>query len=164
MASPTSQEKLKKQVMLAGCLVVVLSLLVVCNVRRASVKAQRQQKALSVPPPTAVAPQATETAPSGKETSLATLKEQAKALSWGRDPFILTLGQGEALPTLQLKVSGIIYDPDHPETTYAIINDQVVRIGDDINGIKVIDIQSDAVRLKKFNQEFSLYLYQEQSK
>ncbi len=83
-------------------------------------------------------------------------------LEWNRDPFSLPLVEEGKGPTLNLKVSGIIYDGDHPEATYAIINEDLVRIGDDLHGIKVVDIQPNSVHLKKFNQEVTLYLRQEE--
>ena len=163
MANAPSQEKQKKEFALVACLLLALTLLIVYNVRRAAtIKArQRQQPSVSTAPSNEAPPPVAETAPATKEVSLTSLRDRAKGLKWVRDPFVLNLGRGEELPVLQLKVSGIIYDPDHPEATYAIINEDVVRIGDDLHGIKVVDIQADAVRLKKFNQEFTLYLYQE---
>ena len=81
------------------------------------------------------------------------------ASDWKRDPFLLGIGK-EGVPTLQLSVSGIIYDETRPEATYAIVNGHVYRIGDSLFGIKVIDIQPDFVRLKKFNQDVFLYLHE----
>ena len=182
MAS-TSSDKQKQQLTLAGCLLGVLVLLVLYNVQRFA-SAQARQK--TSPPVAAVpkesvaspdtTPAAAPTAPPAaapavevtngeavlhpESATFTQLKEKAKELRWGRDPFILDLAVGDA-PTLQLEVSGIIHDSVHPEATYAIINQDVVRIGDTIRGIKVVDIQPNYVRLKKFNQEFSLYLYQE---
>lgn len=99
-----------------------------------------------------------------REAVSSELASYQESLAWKRDPFVLG-GSGEGRgPTLQLKVSGIIFDDIHPEATYAILNEEVVRIGDDFHGIKVIDIQPDTVRLKKFDQELILYLYQEEGK
>ena len=168
MAAQPPPDKQKKQLALVGVLLAVFLLLLAYNLKRSSAtKARRRQAVSTVSQPTtplSETPPAAGNVPSPSETeevTLAALREKAKELKWGRDPFILSLREEGGLPTLQLKVTGIIYDVDHPEATYAIINEEVVRIGDDIRGIKVIDIQADAVRLKKFNQEFTLYLYQE---
>ena len=163
MAAPPA-DKQKQQLILVAVLLSMFLLLLAYNLQRSSaIKAKRRQAAPT--PAVAEAPSpVTESAPPLSETgevTLAVLKERAKALKWNRDPFLLSVREGEGLPTLQLKVTGIIYDPDHPEATYAIINEEVVRIGDDIHGIKVTDIRADAVRLKKFNQDLTLYLYQE---
>lgn len=147
-------EKDKKEKMIVAVLIGILLLFVFYNVHRA-----QKQKRVPSPPvsqptgptPTLETPLATSETPPVKEV-----------LAWKRDPFLLGIGKEGALPTLQLKVSGIIYDETRPEATYAIINEEVVRIGDSLHGIKVTDIQSDYVRLKKFNQEVILYLYQEQ--
>ena len=167
MAAQPPPDKQKKQLVLVGVLLAVFLLLLAYNLKRSSAMKARRQQAVSAVPVPATPLHVTGNAPPPPPSSeteavtLAALKEKAKGLKWGRDPFILNLGEQEGLPTLQLKVTGIIYDAEYPEATYAIINEEVVRIGDDIRGIKVIDIQADAVRLKKFNQEFTLYLYQE---
>lgn len=81
---------------------------------------------------------------------------------WGRDPFILgskKMGVKIGFP-LDLRVTGIIFDKDRPEATYAIINKVVVRIGDEIAGAKVVDIQKGSVSLKKNGEEFVLRLWE----
>ena len=155
-----AQEKQKTQLILAAFLVVILALLVLYNARRVKApKGKQQQVAPVIPQEPSV-----NNPPTPGEVNLVLLEERAKELQWGRDPFILSLRKGEELPTLQLQVTGIIYDPIHAEETYAIINDEVVRIGDNLRGIKVVDIQPDSVRFKKFNQEFTLFLYDESKK
>ncbi|MBI4435996.1 MAG: hypothetical protein HY590_01060 [Candidatus Omnitrophica bacterium] len=146
MAGDPQKERRKK--IIAVVLVCFFLPLLWYNVHRA-------QKSIS-PVPQTMPPQETPPSPASSEALTAT-----ELLTWKRDPFILGIGKEGELPTLQLKVSGIIYDETRPEATYAIINEEVVRIGDNLHGIKVIDIQPDYVRLKKFNQEVILYLYQE---
>ena len=161
MAHALSEEKKKKELIAVACFLVTLTLLIVYNVRRVAARKAGRQQILS----TVSQEPVVETAPAApEEKNLASLKAKAKELQWGRDPFILSLRKGEELPTLQLQVTGIIYDPIHAEETYAIINDEVVRIGDNLRGIKVVDIQPDSVRFKKFNQEFTLFLYDESKK
>jgi len=162
--TPGTREK--KQLILAGALLVLLIPLVLWNLGRAQAKkAKPKKESLSsqiLPEhliPRAV-PARAEKALETETSDLAILKAKAAQIKWGQDPFVLDLGDGEELPALQLELSGIIYDGVHPEATYAIINGEVVRIGDDIRGIKVIDIEPAMIRLKKFNQEFSLYLYE----
>ena len=164
MPQTTSREKEKKELIAVVCLVATLACLILYNVHRVNARKAKRSQSLSAvaQAPAVPAAPAAETPPKNLEgTSLASLKEQAKAIEWGRDPFTLVLGKGAELPTLKLQVTGIIYDPIHPEATYAIVNDEVVRIGDNIRGIKVVDIQADAVRFKKFNREFTLQLYEE---
>ena len=160
MAHTVSPDKQKKELTAVACLLVTLTLLIVYNVGRVMARRAGRQPAVSVVPQE----QPVESSSTPEEANLALLKKQAKELQWGHDPFILSLAKGEELPTLQLQVTGIIHDPIHPEETYAIINDEVVRIGDSLRGIKVVDIQPDSVRFKKFNQEFTLHLYDESKK
>jgi len=157
-------EKDKREKMIAAVLIGVLLLFVFYNVHRAQKRnAMRQTQQVGAreasPLPISQPPEPT---PSPNSSSGTSGTEAKEALTWKRDPFLLGIGKEGELPTLQLKVSGIIYDETRPEATYAIINEEVVRIGDSLHGIKVTDIQPDYVRLKKFNQEVLLYLYQEQ--
>lgn len=81
---------------------------------------------------------------------------------WGRDPFILgskKMGAKVGFP-LDLRVTGIIFDKDRPEATYAIINGVVVRIGDEIAEAGVIDIQKGSVTLRRGSEEFTLRLWE----
>jgi len=172
VAMDPAKEKQQKQVAIA--LVIVLVPLLLWNLtryKRAVSYRQKLQTTSSYP----TAGQASEghhdvsststpqTAPE-PSASPSDLAQYENTLVWKRDPFTLGIAQDGKGPTLQLKVSGIIYDEVRPEATYAIISQEVVRIGDSIQGIKVIDIQPDYVRLKKFNQELILYLYQEEEK
>lgn len=161
-----ASDKDKQQKILAVVLLVFLGLLILWNVKR--------QMGRRLPRPQAPPPSVTRVEPSppplvvspAPESSEIPSDELSKksALTWKRDPFLLGLGEEGSVPTLQLKVSGIIYDEERPEATYAIINGEVFRIGDTIQGIKVIDIQPDFVRLLKFNQDVFLYLYEKEGK
>lgn len=149
--------KEKKERILAVVLIFMLVLLLFWNFNR---KKRLQEKAIAPTPAIATAP----LAPSGQAPPVNALEKYTKELAWKRDPFVLeAIGDGRT-PTLQLKVSGIIYDEIRPEGTYAIINEEVVRIGDSLYGIKVIDIQPRHVRLKKLNEEILLHLYEEGGK
>ena len=155
-------EKEKREKIIATVLISLLLLLVLFNVHRAQKRnAMRQASTQGA----SLSPNShpTEWTPSPESSKATSETPSSKGvLAWKRDPFLLGIGKEGELPTLQLKVSGIIYDETRPEATYAIINEEVVRIGDNLHGIKVVDIQPDYVRLKKFNQEVILYLYQEQ--
>ena len=72
---------------------------------------------------------------------------------WKRDPFSL-----ERMLNAQgvgLELVGIMYDE---KTCHALINEDVVRIGDTIEGNKVIDIQKDKVILNDGQKNFELRL------
>ncbi len=161
MAKDPAKEK--KQKLLAIGLVSLLIPLLIWNgirhKRRTAGPKGVEKTAISQNIPTPVSGAISSFPASGSGEGVSELEAYEKTLSWKRDPFLLQLGREE--PTLALKVSGIIYDEVHPEATYAIINEEVVRIGDDVRGIKVVDIQADHVRLKKFSQQLILYLHAE---
>lgn len=62
--------------------------------------------------------------------------------SWARDPF--TLLPEEFFSKTQL--TGIIWDEENP---YAIINGNVVRVGDVVSGSEVVGIERESVTLRK---------------
>lgn len=151
--------KQEKEKRIAVILIVVLILLLFWNVNRQK-HAKELRTKFEATRPTAT----TQNAPvsTGASVPSSELEKYISTLSWKRDPFALGVTQGGKAPTLQLKVSGIIYDETRPEATYAIINQEVVRIGDTFHGINVIDIQPNYVRLKKMSEEIILYLYKEE--
>lgn len=81
--------------------------------------------------------------------------EQAKAGSMesGRDPFVF--GQAAAAPG-DLVLSGIVWDEESPS---AIINGEIVRIGRQIDGRKIIDIQKTKIILSEDGQIYELNLF-----
>ncbi|MBI3989583.1 MAG: hypothetical protein HY347_08195 [candidate division NC10 bacterium] len=91
------------------------------------------------------------------------IQERAR-LSWGRDPFRLEPSrlkgfqpEGPKEPPLEqvLKVTGIVWNGRH---VYAVINDFLVKKGDEIVGAKVIEIKQDHVILLKDGREHILRL------
>lgn len=73
---------------------------------------------------------------------------------WGRNPFIL--GRLGAAVASELSLDGIVWDEESP---YAIINDEIVKVGDEIAGNKVIDIKVDSVTLSDGSREYELKLF-----
>lgn len=156
-------EKDKKQKFLAIGLVLLLVPLLLYNFsrhRRTEEQKARFQKQASSPIPFLLEGEKRKEVAAKEGASSSDLVSYQNGLVWKRDPFVLGGSEEGKGPALQLKVSGIIFDDIRPEATYAILNEEVVRIGDDFHGIKVVDIQPDYVRLKKFDQELILYLYQ----
>lgn len=83
-------------------------------------------------------------------------KQAAPAdMQWGRDPFSLTPDKQTETGTFQL--SAVIWDETNP---IAIINNEVVGIGQEIDGCQVIKINKDNVILKKGEEERVVELYQ----
>ncbi|MCM8823820.1 MAG: hypothetical protein NC822_03995 [Candidatus Omnitrophica bacterium] len=86
------------------------------------------------------------------------LQKQRAELAWGRDPFFFVKttksSQGS---TLVLK--GITLDRNN--RGFAFINEDIVTVGERIDGYTVLDIQRDKVLLKKGDDTFYLGLPEE---
>jgi hypothetical protein len=63
----------------------------------------------------------------------------------------------EELTPPELKINGLVWNTDKPQ---AIINDQVVVIGDMVGDSKVIDIRKDGVDLMFLNKPFTVQMEQ----
>lgn len=90
-------------------------------------------------------------------SSLPALQKRQKSRTshtrWGRDPFLLT--RTPTTLSLGLRLSGVIFDE---QGGYAVINDQICRIGDEINGNKIVDIKQDRVILNDGSKDIELRL------
>ncbi|MEI8176639.1 MAG: hypothetical protein WCG78_07225 [Candidatus Omnitrophota bacterium] len=75
-----------------------------------------------------------------------------KAMAWKRDPFIVG-GGGEG--NIELVLNGIVWDEKSP---YAIINNAMVRSGDEVGGSKVVEIHKDKVVMNDGTNNFDLNL------
>lgn len=88
--------------------------------------------------------------------------EERASGRWGRDPFLLegarlknTEGKPTKAPSLNLKLTGIVWDQNR---VHAMINDYVVKVGDEIGGAKVVAIRRDSVTLVKDGVQHTLRL------
>ena len=75
--------------------------------------------------------------------------------SWGRNPFTLQKTSSKAFKDLIL--DGIMWDKEKP---LAIINGEIVKIGDNISANLVVDIKQDRVILNDGTKDFELKLGQ----
>ena len=82
-------------------------------------------------------------------------KKRAGYKDWGRDPFVIT--QAPVSHSSVLALGGIVYDE---KDSYALINNQLLHIGDEVNGNRVVDIQQDRVILNDGNKDIELKLEQ----
>lgn len=77
-------------------------------------------------------------------------------LRWGRDPFLLdTSNMQEEQGMEDLVLNGIMPDKQNP---YAIINNKVVKLGDKVGGMTVIEINESNVVLDENGQRHTLEL------
>ncbi|MBU1853792.1 MAG: hypothetical protein KJ957_07105 [Candidatus Omnitrophica bacterium] len=72
---------------------------------------------------------------------------------WGRDPFFLGPSMGATLEGLIL--NGIVWDKDTP---YAIINNNVVEVGEILGGVTIIEINQNSVVLEQEEETYTLKL------
>ena len=70
-------------------------------------------------------------------------------MKWGRDPF----ARGQANDSHGLSLSGILWDERQP---MAVINNQMVRVGETIEGYTVVEITQDAVSVTDGNETLRL--------
>lgn len=73
--------------------------------------------------------------------------------SWGRNPF--SLYRGPATTISGLALSGVLWDENAPT---AIVNEEIVGIGDKIGIYTVVDIQKDKVILTDGTKNYELNL------
>ena len=64
--------------------------------------------------------------------------------SWGRDPFAIGSGAAE-LGSGPASLSGIFCDP---KKSYCIIDGKVAKVGDEVSGYKILEINKDSVTVK----------------
>jgi type II secretory pathway component PulC len=85
------------------------------------------------------------------------------SLPWGKDPFVhetSTAGSAEVPSGAVWELGGILYDDTNPA---AIINSRIVRVGQSIEGARVLRINKKMVTLEKDGREFSITLEKEKS-
>lgn len=83
--------------------------------------------------------------------------EKLKDLNWGRDPFMFGTAKDYSEGEAGLVLNGIAWDEKTPS---AIINNKVVKAGDEVAGNKVADIQKERVIVTKDGNSYELNLRQ----
>lgn len=84
-------------------------------------------------------------------SSLRRRAKRSKFTSWKRNPFTLQKAPSTAFNGLVL--GGIMFDKEKP---LALINNDVVKIGDNIGGNIIVDIKQDRVILNNGTSNFEL--------
>jgi hypothetical protein len=102
---------------------------------------------------------ASEEAPSQEKISAedlyGALEEKSKNLELKRDPFSLAPIIPSEKYSSDTHLNGIVWDKTSP---MAIINDEIVKIGDSVGGKIVVDIKQDRVILNDGSKDFELRL------
>jgi len=110
-------------------------------------------KAVHPVPAAKAAPAAADTAAKPAEATGALTPKVLAPETWDGDPFVRDWVMVNELANLKLKA--ITLGGDRP---YALINDQILQIGDEISGKKVVKIESDNVTLEQGGRTFTLLL------
>jgi len=77
-------------------------------------------------------------------------------ISWGASPF--TTAKVEIKKFAKISLNGIVWDEESPR---AIINDEIVAIGDRVSEYRIIDIKPNSVVLDDGTDEFEYVLGQD---
>ncbi len=77
-------------------------------------------------------------------------RKHAAALAWGRDPFTGSSAGGEVSG---FDLSGILWDANAP---IAVINGQMLRVGDEVEGYRIVTITQDRVTMSDGSQPLNL--------
>jgi len=105
-------------------------------------------------PPAQPAPASKEVAaPPAADTTAALTPKALAPETWSSDPFVRDWVMVNELANLKLKA--ITLGGDQP---YALINDQILQIGDEISGKRVAQIESEKVTLEQGGRTFTLLL------
>jgi len=80
-------------------------------------------------------------------------------IKWGRDPFVTSsYNMAGQINTEELVLNGVVSDA---QNSYAIINNDVVKIGDKVDGMTVMEINEKSVVLddngKRHTLELNMY-------
>lgn len=161
-------EKAKKEIIITSVLVVVMVVMVIRGVGQV----KKYKRPASAKPAQAAVAQAASALGKEKKTIAAKKKDFAQAqkakdafdkiygevrdMKVSRDPFALVTGEaGEGISPSDLSLYGIIWDEKKP---VAIINDEMVSIGDTIGKSKVVTIEKDSVTVNDGTRDFKLLL------
>ena len=141
----------QKQLLILGVLGVVMVAVYARAFRRAPPQPASGRVDVAVEPP--VSPV--------QETTLAVIqpseqrevqRQRALLLAWRRDPFT----RGAAMEEMSgLTLSGILWDPNQP---IAIINGQMVHVGEEHDGYRIVEIVEDHVSITDGTQIFQLQI------
>ena len=118
--------------------------------------AARQVEAEAVSSPSATdaprssVPVSSEAAAQGRQAQ----REHEASLTWRRDPFTRS---GSAAGVRGLTLSGILWDPQKP---IAILNEQMVSVGDEVEDYQVLEIRPDRVLLTDGTETIQLLISQ----
>ena len=87
-------------------------------------------------------------------------RSQWEENEWGRDPFYAEGSEAGKFAALPFNVTGIVWDEKMP---FAIINDKVLKKGDQIEGYTVVEIKPGSVVFSSGEETVELQLFRASS-
>lgn len=120
------------------------------------IKPRVKQETLTVVPKKEIkeTPVITPVKKEGLRLSPVTMKEaEEDAEKWGEDPFVREFSYISEIKDLMISAITI-----SENEAYAIINNQIVQVGDVIDGKKVVAIEKDRVIVEKGGKRFTVFL------
>ena len=140
--------KSKVEIIMTGFLIIALVVILVTNIRIVILK--KRPKALPGVSTQEITLPLTDFEEKAKRISRKQISALDEHSPWGRDPF-----QEVDISFSELKLQGIMWDDKTPK---ALINNKIVKIGDKIDVIKVVDIKRESVILNDGTGDFELKL------
>ena len=147
----------KKQLIILGVLVGVLVLVVI-----GQIKARRAKMAKYRPKVKTAAEMAKDNA---VRKPLALDTEEKEEITtkdyehWQGSPFSIRRRSGVKGEAGPLKLSGIAIDPDNPKDSYVILNDFILKEGDQLEDTKVLKISEDSVIIERKGRKYKLTMW-----
>ncbi|MFA5118665.1 MAG: hypothetical protein WC695_07400 [Candidatus Omnitrophota bacterium] len=143
-----------KQLILTGCLIVVLALVTLGNIKKKPSRAPvpQTQSTVALAPPVAISSSAAPASPAATSDTMRAQQLERGKLNWGRDPFIGLFDKEFKMD--ELKLQGISFGKNR--AGYAFINNEIVKQGDAVGGYEVVEVEKAKVLLKKESQSFYL--------
>ncbi len=154
-------EKKTTEYIVTAILVIIFIVLLINNLKPKKKKRRRKPVAVKTAVVEEKVKSLVKKESSFKKNSSETLSLQKKRaeLDWGRDPFYKIIEEKE-YHVASLVLKGISLGRN--KKGYAFINNEIVTIGDKIEGFKVVEITRKKVLLKKNDEKFYLVLPEEE--
>ena len=147
----TMTEKDKKQLAIISVLAIALIIATQSSFSQIKKSREKYKKSLQKAPAASVTVTSQNQPQSAITFQSAPAMVLAQQTSTGVDPFSgrqINIGLDDGTPS-SFRLTGIVFNPKDPASSYAIINNEVVKVGEEIGNtkIKVVDINTEEVTL-----------------
>ena len=147
-------DKKKIEIIAAGGLIIVLVIMLIPVITKRSSKVVKKQQVSTEE--TSIAEFVSKSAKA--DENIRNLQDKRSQADWGRDPFFFSevkkVYKGKAIVLRGVSV-------DSKGKGYALVNDDIVTIGDIVSGYTVMEVQKNKVLLQRGKDSFYLGLPEE---